>query len=38
VYYRLNDELFRAELSAGGIGKPLMIASGAAAVQAHWAF
>jgi hypothetical protein len=38
VYYRVNDELFRAELNGGGLGKPLAIASGDEVVQAHWAF
>jgi len=38
VYYRVNDQLFRADLDAGGLGKPLMIASGEMIVQAHWAF
>lgn len=38
VYYRVNDELFRAALSGGGPGKAVMIASGPAIIQAHWAF
>lgn len=38
VYYRVNDELLRAELNAGAPGKPSMIASGDAVFQAHWAF
>jgi hypothetical protein len=36
--YRVGDELFRAELNGGGLGKPLAIASGDEVVQAHWAF
>jgi hypothetical protein len=38
VYYRVDDQLFRSDLNAGGPGKPQMLASGEAIIQAHWAF
>jgi hypothetical protein len=38
VFYRVNDSLYRASVSAAGLGKPVKLAEGAEIVQAHWAF
>jgi hypothetical protein len=38
VFYRVNDELYRAPIVHGGLGQPVRIASGGEVVQAHWAF
>ncbi len=38
VFYRVNDEVFRCPIIGGALGKPLLLASGLAIYQAHWAF
>ncbi len=38
IFYRVNDELYRAEIRGQGLGSPIKLAGGAEIVQAHWAF
>ncbi len=38
VYYRVNDELFRAGIRGGEMEEPVRLASGPAIFQVHWAF
>jgi hypothetical protein len=38
VFYRINDELYRAELADGKLAIAVKIAEGPAVVGAHWAF
>lgn len=38
VYYRVNDAIFRTDISRASLGAPIKIAEGAEVPQAHWAF
>jgi hypothetical protein len=38
VFYRVNDVLYRANLSSAGLGKAVKLAEGPEIVQVHWAF